>query len=147
VPKSLNGELAGVTLAVGMYLGEKLGGTVELEKSYHLSYSPLADPEQFDQTLLDCVKDGMIAILGDEVLESLFVSLETYEGLSRYEISRNIDTFFAALEKSFGPASGKTIGRFIIKLLYARLGLEFDGKTNRLLVDYVIDARRKSGKT
>lgn len=85
----------------------------------------------------------MVAILGSEVLESLFLSLETYQGLSRYEIPSNIDTFFAALEKAFGSASGKTVGRFIIKLLYARLGLQFDGKTNRLLVDYVIDARRE----
>ena len=113
-----------------------------------MSYATLtANPERFNQTLLDCVKDGMVAILGDDVLESLFVSLETYQGLSRYEIPRNIDTFFAALEKSFGPPSGKTIGKFIIKLLYARLGLPFDGRANRLLIDYVIDARRELGKS
>ncbi|HUK28705.1 MAG TPA: hypothetical protein VLV31_09800 [Candidatus Acidoferrales bacterium] len=136
--------MVGVTIAVGIHLSEGLQGAVELrQEAYQLSYTALANPERFDQTLLDCVKDGMVAILGSEVLESLFLSLETYQGLSRYEIPSNIDTFFAALEKAFGSASGKTVGRFIIKLLYARLGLQFDGKTNRLLADYVIDARRE----
>jgi hypothetical protein len=112
-----------------------------------VTYATLTeDPEQFNQTLLDCIEDGMVAILGEQVLESLFIRLETDQGLRRYEIPHNIDTFFAELEKAFGSPSGKTVGRFIIKLLYARLGLKFDAQANRLLVDYVRDARRESGR-
>jgi hypothetical protein len=106
----------------------------------------IENSDYFNQTLLDCVVDGVTAILGHQVLESLFVRLETYQGLARNEIPLHLDTFFAALEKAFGPPSGKTIGRFIIKLLYARLGLEFDCKSNRVLVDYVADAMTKLGR-
>jgi hypothetical protein len=84
----------------------------------------------------------MRAILGEQVLESLFVRLETYQSLTRDEIPRHLDTFFIALEKAFGEPSGKTIGRFIIKLLYARLGLAFDCRSNRVLADYIVNARR-----
>jgi hypothetical protein len=101
-----------------------------------------ANPEGFNQTLLDCIDDGVKAILGEEVLESLFVRLETSQCLSRDEIPRNVDIFFAVLEKAFGEISGQTVGRFIIKLLYARLGMEFDGRSNRVLADYVINAKR-----
>jgi hypothetical protein len=41
--------------------------------------------------------------------------------------------------------SGETIGRFIIKLFYARLGLAFDSRSNGILLDYVENARRKIG--
>ncbi|HUK26875.1 MAG TPA: hypothetical protein VLV31_00510 [Candidatus Acidoferrales bacterium] len=97
----------------------------------------------FNRTLLDCVDDAAKAILGDQGLEPLFVRLEAYQGLTKDQIPRNLDTFFAALERAYGESTGKTVGRFIIKLLYARLGLPFDGGTNRFLLDYVERARRE----
>lgn len=100
----------------------------------------------FNRTLLDCIEDAGKAILGEQMLESLFGRLETYQGLTRDQIPRNLDTFFAALEKAYGQASGKTVGRFIVKLLYARLGLEFNGGSNQFLLDYVERARRELGR-
>ena len=99
----------------------------------------------FNETLLDSIEDAVKSVLGEEVLESLFVNLQTFHGLTREEIPRRLDVFFPALERAFGNTSGKTVGRFIIKVLYVRLGLEFNGKSNRLLLDYVEDARRKVG--
>jgi len=93
--------------------------------------------------LLDSIEDAVKSVLGGEVLESLFVNLQTFHGLTREEIPRRLDVFFPALERAFGTTSGKTVGRFIIKVLYVRLGLEFNGKSNRLLLDYVEDARRE----
>jgi hypothetical protein len=99
------------------------------------------DSPLFDRTLLECIDDGVKAILGEEVRESLFIRLETYQ-IRRDEIPRHVDAFFAALEKAFGQASGQSLGKFIIKLLYARLGLEFDGRSDELLVDYALNARK-----
>jgi len=112
-----------------------------------LTYATLAtDSGYFDQTLLDCVTDAVKSILGAEVLESLFIHIEIHNRLTRHEIPRQPDVFFASLEEAFGPMSGKTIGRFIIKLFYAKLGLAFDSKSNRIPLDYVEDARRKLGR-
>jgi len=97
----------------------------------------------FNRTLLDCVDDASRAILGDQGLDPLLGRLEAYQGLTKDQIPRNLDTFVAALEKIYGESTGKTVGRFIIKLLYARLGLPFDGGTNRFLLDYVERARRE----
>ncbi|HUK29337.1 MAG TPA: hypothetical protein VLV31_13005 [Candidatus Acidoferrales bacterium] len=109
-----------------------------------MTYATLAtDSGYFDQTLLDSVTDAVKSILGDEVVESLFTHIEAHNRLTRHDIARQPDVFFTSLEEAFGPVSGKTIGRFIIKLLYARLGLTFDSKSNRILLDYVEDARRR----
>ena len=111
-----------------------------------MNYSALtADSVHFNQVLLDSVEDGVRSVLGEQVLQSLFIRLATHDALDREEIPCRLDTFFDALEKAFGRASGVTIGRFIIKVLYARLGLEFDGRANRVPLDYVKDARRKLG--
>jgi hypothetical protein len=110
-----------------------------------LTITALADTEYFNHTLLNSVEDGVKSVLGEQVVKSLFFHLEKFDGLPRDEIPNNLETFFAALEKAFGKASGKTIGRFIIKVLYVRLGLEFDGRSNRVLLDYVKDARRGVG--
>ena len=111
-----------------------------------MTYATLvANSDRFNQTLLDCIEDAVRSVLGEQVLESLFVHLETYDGLTRDAIPRRLDVFFPALEKAFGQTSGKTVGRFIIKVLYIKLGLEFDSRSNRVLCDYVEDARRELG--
>ena len=105
-----------------------------------------ADVGHFNETLLDCIEDAVKSILGKQVLESLLVNLETFDGLTREEIPRRLNVFFPALERAFGETSGRTVGRFIIKVLYVRLGLEFNGRSNQVLLDYVEDARRKVGE-
>ena len=99
-------------------------------------------PEVFDGALLGCIDDAVKAVLGEQVLESLFVRLETCQHLPREEIPRHVDTFFAGLEQAFGKQSGKTVGRFIIKLLYARLEMKFDSRPDGLLEDYIMNAKR-----
>lgn len=97
------------------------------------------------QDAIDCIRDAVKSILGDEVLESLFIHLETRNDLTRDEVPHRPDVFFASLKEAFGQMSGETIGRFIIKLFYARLGLAFDSRSNGILLDYVENARRKIG--
>ena len=110
-----------------------------------MTFAALADPEYFNQTFLNSVEDAISSVLGEQVVKSLFIRLEKFDGLTRDEIPHRLDTFFGALEKAFGKTSGRTIGRFIIKVLYVRLGLEFDSRSNRMLLDYVKDARRELG--
>ena len=101
------------------------------------------DTEGFSETLLMSIEQAVAALLGEEVVRSLFFNMENFQGLSRDEIPRRLDVFFPALEKAFGPISGKTIGRFIVKVLYAKLGLEFVQKSNCGPLEYVEHARRK----
>ena len=111
-----------------------------------MTYAALAiDTGSFNQTLLDCVEDAVRSILGEEVLESLLIRLRTHDGLARNEIPGRLDVFFPALERAFGETSGKSVGRFIIKVLYVRLGLKFDDRSKNVLLDYVEDARRELG--
>ena len=104
------------------------------------------DTEDFSETLLISVEQGVVSILGEEVMRSLLFNMENFQGLSRDEIPRRLDVFFPALEKAFGPISGKTIGRFIVKVLYAKLGLEFVKQSNCGPLEYVEYARRELRK-
>jgi hypothetical protein len=99
------------------------------------------DTQEFNETILKSVEDGITSVLGKQVLESLFLHLEAYRGLPRAEIPSRLEVFFPVLEKAFGPITGKTLGRFIVKLVYTRLGLEFPNKPNQQLVEYVENAR------
>ena len=99
----------------------------------------------FNEALLKSVDDAVISTLGKTVLQSLFTHLLAFRQLPRDEIPNHLNVFFPALEKAFGPMSGKTLGRFVVKVLYARLGLEFDGASDRALLDYVENARRELG--
>jgi hypothetical protein len=96
----------------------------------------------FNAAVFKSIEDGVTSVLGGKVLEPLFIHLEKYHALPREEIPARLDLFFPALEKAFGPTSGKTLGRFIVKLLYARLGLEFANKPDSGLLEYVENARR-----
>ncbi len=111
-----------------------------------MSRTAQAERNDFDETLLLSMEQAVTALLGEQVLESLFFNMKTHQGLSREEIPYRLEAFFPALEKAFGPISGKTIGRFIVKVLYARLGLEFVQKSNCGPLEYVEYARRELGK-
>ena len=97
----------------------------------------------FDQLFLDCVEEAIRSILGEQVLKSFLVSIENFDGLTRDEIPVRMNDFFLALERAFGQTSGKTVGRFIIRVLYVRLGMEFNSKMSAALQNYVEDARRR----
>ncbi len=111
-----------------------------------MSRTAQAEGNDFEETVLLSTEQAVTGLLGQQVLDSLFFNMETYQGLSREEIPRRLNVFFPALEKAFGPMSGKTIGRFIVKVLYAKLGLEFVNKPNCELSEYVDSARRELRK-
>jgi|SRR3990172_2338144 len=102
---------------------------------------PVGDTKVFSETLLMSIEQAIAGLLGEQVVQSLFFNMETYQGLSRDEIPCRLDVFFPGLEKAFGPTSGKTIGRFIVKVLYAKLGMEFVDRRNCGLPEYVEAAR------
>ncbi|HUK50013.1 MAG TPA: hypothetical protein VLV18_03165, partial [Terriglobales bacterium] len=91
------------------------------------------------------IDDAVRSILGEEVLQALLVHLLTFQRLARDEIPHRLNIFFPALENAFGPVSGKTLGRFIVKLLYARLGLEFRPRSDLTLLGYVEQVRAELG--
>ena len=111
-----------------------------------MTYATLsADREHFDQTLLDSIENAVSSVLGEPAVKSLFISLENCVGLTRNEIPRRPDLFFNTIEQIFGPTIGKAVGGVIIKVLYLKLGLEFDDGSDKMPLDYVKDARRKLG--
>ena len=111
-----------------------------------MAYATLAaDAGFFDRTFVECIDDAIQSILGAQVAVSLFTHLEDCYGLTRDEIPCRLDVFFNGLEISFGQSSGRAIGKFIIKVFYRRLGLEFDSRSNWVPLDYMEAARRKLG--
>ena len=108
-----------------------------------LTQATAVSNSDFNEVLLKSVDDAVISTLGEKVLQSLFAHLLVYRQLPRDEIPHRLNVFFPGLEKAFGPTSGKTLGRFVVKVLYSRLGLEFDRRSDQPLLDYVEHARRE----
>jgi len=120
----------------------KFGVKTQSIEVWQLTYPAMrGDSTDFSDIMLDCIEDAVQSVLGAEGLEALFVRLEHDFALTKTEIPFRLDVFFRGLERAFGEISGKTVGRFIVKVLYARLGLTFDGRQNRGLLDYVEEAK------
>jgi len=97
----------------------------------------------FDDALVDAIDRGIGKLLGFQVLESLFVYLDTQHDLTRKEIPEQLDTFYEALESNFGVQPAKTIGRTIAQELYRKLGLQFEEYPNLTFLDSIETAKSK----
>jgi len=80
----------------------------------HVTLAAREYTRDLNEAVLKSIEANVTAVLGEQVLESLFLYLEKYQALPRDEIPSRLELFFSALEKAFGPRSGRTLGRFII---------------------------------
>lgn len=101
---------------------------------------------EFNSLLVESVEEAMMSILGKTAARTLFLCLETYEGISRNEIPSRLGNLFSVLEECFGAKNGQTLGKAIIGKLYVRLALEFVEKPDQRLIEYVEEAMKELEK-
>ena len=98
---------------------------------------------EFNDALVESIDETISTLLSRQVVEALYCHLDTTYSISKAEIPYRIETVFAALEKTFGPMSSKTIGKVIAKRLYGKLGLAFADNHDKTLQEYVEEAKIK----
>jgi hypothetical protein len=95
--------------------------------------------------LSESIDEALTDLLGSRTREAVYDYLERNCSLARNEIPNRLDAFFKLLNETFGKG-GSTIGKVIVKKLYAKLGWEFVEIQSYGLMDYVETVRGRLEK-
>jgi len=97
--------------------------------------------KEFNDEVKLAIDDTIAAILGEQVLQALYVHLKEHYDITRDEIPYRLNTLFDALENTFGVKGAMTLSRVIAKQFYARMNMQFAELGNYKLQDYLEDAK------
>jgi hypothetical protein len=98
---------------------------------------------KFCDALLESIDEAITGLLSREVVDALYLNLQTVHSISRDEVPHNLEALCSALDKIFGPHSTGTICKAIARKLYVKLGLTFYNDSGRTLIEYVEEAKIK----
>jgi len=87
------------------------------------------------------VSETIAEVLGARVTSSFWYHFQAYLGVSREEMPYRLDTLFSALKGTFG-VGGETLGRKIVKKLYAKANIPLNYTPDRSLTDYVEELKQ-----
>ncbi len=86
----------------------------------------------FKVAFSECV-DEVLSALGTNVKQAIYVLLEVEFGLTKEPIPDNVETFAAAIEKTFGQAATLLEIKILEKLQHRSKGFSFKSKKPDLL--------------
>jgi hypothetical protein len=95
-----------------------------------------AEVHQLDNVLVESIEETLTGLLGIKAREAIYDHLERNHLIARSEIPSHLDDFFRLLEETFGRGS-RTIGRAIVRHLFAKFGWEFVEMPSYELSDYL----------
>jgi hypothetical protein len=93
--------------------------------------------------LLESIDETIICLLSREVVDALYLNLQTVHSISRDEVPCKLETLCSTLEKLFGTNGATTICKAIARKLYAKLGLTFINNPSLTLLEYVEEANMR----
>ena len=94
----------------------------------------------FNDLLIDSVGEAITDVLGARVTPAFWNHVQAYLGITKEEMANDLDTLFSALKDAFG-VGGDTLGRLVLKKLYAKVGVPFEYTPDRPLLKYVEDLK------
>ena len=104
-------------------------GLLELDRELH-------------DALLESIEETLTGLLSSEVVNALYLHLQTAHSIPRNEVPYRLEALCTTLDKIFGR-SHKIICKAIARKFYAKLGLTFFDNPNRTLIEYVEEAKMK----
>ena len=115
-----------------------------MEENITLSTQIAGANLEFGELFAESVDQGLSDLLGSNVKFALYEYWKTGFSISRDQMHLKVNDFGKALEKTFG-LSHKTVGKYIAKRFYLKLGLDFTEKPQYGLAEYVRNAERSGG--
>jgi len=103
--------------------------------------------EEFNKAMAEAIDEAIRELFSPQVLETLYNVLSTQYGVTRDELPYRLETAYKILTDVFGMRGAETIGRMIIRRLYQKLDLQFEGIPGLRIMDYVDIAKRKLAQT
>ncbi len=95
----------------------------------------------FNDLLVDSVDEAISEVLGNRVTAAFWYHYQAFLGISRDEMPYRLDTLFTSLKGAFG-VGGETLGRVIVKKLYAKANVPLDLKVDRSFTERVEELKR-----
>jgi len=95
----------------------------------------------FNEILCQATDKTLEQLLGEKVVEAVYVLLREKFGVDRNELPYRIDTLCSVLQSVFGVKSTRVIERRIAKNLYDRILLPFDDQQVLTLEDFIKQAK------
>ena len=90
----------------------------------------------FNDLLAESVKETISEVLGARVTPAFWYHYQAHLGVTQEEMPYRLDTLFSALKGVFG-VGGDTLGKMIIKKLYAKVGVPLTYTPDRPFKEYV----------
>lgn len=90
---------------------------------------------EFNVLLIDSVDETISEVLGGRVTRAFWHHYQAFLGIGRDEMPDHLDKLFSSLKGMFGDG-GDTLGRVIIKKLYAKANIPLELKPDRPLTEY-----------
>jgi len=95
----------------------------------------------FNALLVDSVDEAISEVLGSRVTSAFWHHYQAFLGITRDEMPYRLDTLFASLKGTFG-VGGETLGRHIVKKLYAKANAPLELKPDHTLAEYVEELKQ-----
>jgi hypothetical protein len=90
----------------------------------------------FNELLVQSVDETIAGLLGQTVSDAFTKHMQAYLGLKIEEIPDQPEALFRALRDSFG-VGGDRVGKYIVRKLYQKAGVEFLEYDGYTLAEYV----------
>jgi hypothetical protein len=97
--------------------------------------------DKVSDAFLESVDETITALLSREVVEALYLHLQTVHSIPRDEVSYKIEALCSTLNKIFGTSGTETICKAIARRLFVKLELTFPNSSPRTLPEYVEEAK------
>ena len=95
----------------------------------------------FNDLLIDSVDEAISEVLGPRVTSAFWYHYQAFLGITRDEMPYQLPTLFESLKGTFG-AGGETLGRIVVKKLYAKANVPLNYDQNRPLLEYVEELKQ-----
>jgi len=97
--------------------------------------------KEFNDEVRLAIDSSVLTLVGEQVLKSVYAHIQKHYDVTADEVPYRLDTLFETLQKTFGVAGAKTVGRVIAKRFYSRMGLQFVNIPTFSLQDYLEEAK------
>ena len=95
----------------------------------------------FNDLLVESVTETISEVLGTRVTPAFWYHYQAHLGITQEEMPYRLDTLFSSLKGTFGVA-GETLGRMIVKKLYAKAEVPLEYTPDRSLAEYVEELKQ-----
>jgi len=97
---------------------------------------------EFNDLLLESIDESITVLLSRQVVDALYLHLQTTHSISRNDVPYKLDVLFTTLQETLGKGA-QVAGKAIAKRFYLKLQLEFTNNPKHTLVEYVDEAKMR----